>query len=304
MARDGGEPTVCAVVVTYNRRDLLEECLTALQGQSRPLDGILVVDNASTDGTDRLLTEKFPSVTTLRLASNLGGAGGFTEGVKRAYADGFDWLWLMDDDTIPTESALEELLAVDRRDGLRPPSILASKVLDAEGNVHPFNRPWPRTGAFAELVDAAASGLLLIRYASFVSLMIRRDAVQRHGLPHAEYFIWNDDVEYTARVLRDEPGYLVPASVVHHKNVVGIAGAATATDRYYYEVRNKLFLLRSQAWKSDERMERLRIVLGIVSGALWFLSTNRYRPWALRTLAKGVRDGLSALPPTRFPQPR
>jgi rhamnopyranosyl-N-acetylglucosaminyl-diphospho-decaprenol beta-1,3/1,4-galactofuranosyltransferase len=294
-------PSVCAVVVTYNRRDLLEECLAALQSQSRPVDRILVVDNASTDGTDAVLADRFPSVETLRLESNLGGAGGFTAGLERAYADGFDWIWLMDDDTIPTASALEALLEAGDRDGLRPPTVLASKVLDVEGRVHPFNRPWPRTGAFSDLIDAAATGLLMIRYASFVSVLIRRDAVERHGLPHAEYFIWNDDLEYTARLLRDEPGYLVPGSIVHHKNEVGSGGAATASDRYYYELRNKLFMLRSEAWGPNDKMDRLRLALNALIGARWFLSTNRYRPSALRVFARGLRDGLGALPPTRFP---
>ena len=101
---------VCAVIVTYNRKALLKECLEAVLAQTRPPDHVLVVDNASTDGTAEMLREEFPQVEVLRLPENQGGAGGFHEGMKRAYEEGFDWLWLMDDDTIPRPEALEALL--------------------------------------------------------------------------------------------------------------------------------------------------------------------------------------------------
>ena len=79
---------VSAVVVTRNRRALLVECLAALATQSRPPDRIIVVDNASTDGTVELLKERYPEVEVLVLASNQGGAGGFHEGIRAAHAAG------------------------------------------------------------------------------------------------------------------------------------------------------------------------------------------------------------------------
>ncbi|MER3603731.1 MAG: hypothetical protein C4298_08345, partial [Thermus sp.] len=85
---------VCAVVVTYNRKELLRECLETLRGQTRKVDHILVVDNASTDGTEEVLRAEFPEVEVLRLPENQGSSGGFHEGMKRAYEEGFDWLWL------------------------------------------------------------------------------------------------------------------------------------------------------------------------------------------------------------------
>lgn len=130
--------SVCAVVVTYNRKDLLIECLEALRKQTRPIQGIYLIDNASTDGTPGLLMEKgyiselppqnlkepwekefiIQNLTNrediklhyVRMHENTGGAGRFYEGVKRGYERGYDWLWLMDDDTIPTETALENLI--------------------------------------------------------------------------------------------------------------------------------------------------------------------------------------------------
>src|SRR4051812_7826339 len=102
--------SICAVVVTHDRRDVLRECLGALARQTLAPDAVHVVDNASTDGTAPMLAEEFPAVTVRRLETNEGGAGGFHEGIRDALERGFDWLWLMDDDTVPAPDALERLL--------------------------------------------------------------------------------------------------------------------------------------------------------------------------------------------------
>ncbi|MFL5780289.1 MAG: glycosyltransferase, partial [Thermoleophilaceae bacterium] len=107
--------TVVALVVTYNRRDLLMGCLEGVFGQSRPPDRVFLVDNASTDGTPELLRERGfldrPELTYLRLAENLGSSGGFAEGVRAAREPESDWLWLMDDDSQAEPDTLERLLA-------------------------------------------------------------------------------------------------------------------------------------------------------------------------------------------------
>ena len=103
---------VCAVVVTYNRKVMLEECLKALLEQSRTVDTILLVDNKSTDDTLEMVREHFPEVSILALETNSGGAGGWHAGLEWAHRNGFDWFWLLDDDTIVHKWALESLLNV------------------------------------------------------------------------------------------------------------------------------------------------------------------------------------------------
>lgn len=286
---------VCAVVVTYNRRALLEECLTALGAQTRPVDHILVVDNASGDGTPDFVRERFPDAELLALERNVGGAGGFRAGIERAHAAGCDWLWLMDDDTIPTAEALEELVAAPARlDGVTP-TVLASKVLNESGELHVFNRPWPRVSDFPGIVDGVEHGLLEIRYASFVSILVRADAVDRHGLPLADYFIWSDDLEFTARILRHERGYLVPSSVVIHKNR-SVGAAAAPPERYYLAVRNTLWLLRSGSLESEDRLVKGRFALQLARGMVMHVRLAKDRRKALAAIARGLRDGAGRLP--------
>ena len=283
--------TVCAVVVTHNRRELLRECIGVLRAQTRPTDAILVVDNASSDGTRAMLADEFPDVNVLRLERNEGGAGGFHEGIRAAHADGYRWLWLMDDDTIPRPDALAALVDGHRTAAaLGPaPAILASKVVWDDGRLHPMNTARAALSRMDGLVEATAHGLLLLRSASFVSLLLDARAVDRFGLPIKRYFIWSDDVEFTARVLRSERGYLVPRSVAHHKTVSASTTTAGSPERFYYQVRNSVYMVRGDAW---DRQEKLRVLWGLLVQVWQFLRANRWRPRALVAVARGLLHGV------------
>ena len=107
--------SVAAVVVTYNRLPLLRQCLAALAAQTAQDLTIFLVDNASTDGTAEAVAEMaLPNLVYRNTGKNLGGAGGFAYGVREAALAGYDALWLMDDDTLPTPTALEAFLQADR----------------------------------------------------------------------------------------------------------------------------------------------------------------------------------------------
>jgi len=286
----------CAVVVTYNRKDLLRQCLAALREQTRAPARILVVDNASTDGTLELVRTEFPEVEVLALPENIGGAGGFHEGLKAAHAGPEEWAWLMDDDTIPTPDALAELLAARDADGLpEPPLLLSSRTLWSDGRLHPMNEPSFKREPPDHFIDSCEQGLLPLRMATFVSLLVHRDAVDRFGLPLKHYFIWSDDIEYTARILRAGPlGYFVPNSVVEHRTKVAHTAVTDSGGRFYFHVRNSLYMLRSDAW--DGR-EKLSLVWATVYTTQAYLRANRMRRENVAIVLRGLRDGLSRQPP-------
>jgi GT2 family glycosyltransferase len=285
--------TVAAVVVTYNRRALLAECLAALHAQTRPPERILVVDNASTDGTAAWLREAHPEVDLLALATNEGGAGGFHEGMRRAHAEGADWLWLMDDDTIPRPDALAELLAAPARlgDAMPAPALLASRVEWADGRLHPMNVPGFERTFPDRLLAGAERGVMPLRTATFVSLLVHRSAVDRHGLPLKHFFIWSDDIEFSARVMRDgtTPGVLVPTSVVLHKTGQPYTAISTSGERFYFHVRNTLYMLRGGAWRPQEKPS---LVFILFTSTLAYLRFNRFARANLAVVWRGVRDGL------------
>lgn len=299
---------VVAVVVAYNRRELLAECLAALADQTRAVDAVVVVDNSSTDGTSEMLralvdsprapgssARHRPPLEVVSLTSNIGGAGGFAAGIARAIeCHAPDLVWLMDDDTIPTPTALDALLEVK---SVAPHlAILGSRAVWTDGSEHPMNTPKPRIGATSRSrARAAEFGAFPVRSSSFVSMMIDAEAVRAHGLPIADYFIWNDDFEYSTRILRRREGWYVPASVVLHKTAKLGSSDADPGARFYYEVRNKIWLFRfarrNFAWWEVP-------LYGAATARRWIRTLRRTSDaTTLREAgARGRRDGLKKTP--------
>ena len=283
---------VAAVVVAHDRRKLLAEALTALGAQSRPPDVLIVVDNASSDGTPDMVRDRFPYVDLVALPYNTGGAGGFAAGIAEAMRRDVGAVWLLDDDAVPEPQALEALLAA--RAGYpapHRPTLVASRVLWTDGRPHPMNTPRRKPAASAaELAAAEAVGCVPVRSASFVSVLLDAAVIRERGLPVADYFLWNDDFEYTTRLLRGRRGLLCPASVVVHKTRAFGAIDADPGERFYFEVRNKLWLFtRSSALTPAEK------ALYAGSTARRWARTalrSRERATLARGLLRGTVDGL------------
>jgi rhamnopyranosyl-N-acetylglucosaminyl-diphospho-decaprenol beta-1,3/1,4-galactofuranosyltransferase len=273
------QPRVAAVVVTYNRRDLLLEALAAVQAQSRAPDTVIVVDNASTDGTAAAVRAKFPAVHLAELSRNTGGAGGFAYGMSLALAGAADLIWLMDDDTVPEPGALRALLAARGTDGL----------------AHPMNTPRSKPFASkAERLAAAAVGCTPIRSASFVSILVDAETSRLRGLPQADYFLWNDDFEFTTRLLRGNSGLLCPESVAVHKTATFGATDTDPGQRFFYEVRNKIWMLKTRAPLAPVE----RLVYGGSTLRRWArtFAGSRDRRTLRSSLVKGIAAGVRTSP--------
>lgn len=293
---------VAAVVVTFNRCELLQRVLDALEAQERALDHLYVIDNASTDDTATVLaTRPWQVPTTVLTASvNTGGAGGFTKGIEAAYAGGADLIWLMDDDTLPHPSALGELLdgyagATQLRGAA--PSFACSQVLWTDGSLCEMNTPettwdWPRP-----LV--AGKNWFDVKSCSFVSCLVSREAVAAVGLPYREYFIWYDDSEYTQRLARWRPGIFVPSSQVDHllpqNRGVNWGDVNEKTIwKFEYGIRNQI----SAAWA----LRRPHLVAELVENIVGQMRGAGVPRHLKLRLAKAAAKGLFFHPAKRFPQ--
>lgn len=238
---------IAAVVVTFNRKEYLVKNIEALLAQvNAPMD-ILIIDNASTDGTEETIRHYMDAGQILyeNTGENLGGAGGFNFGIRRAYEAGYDAIWIMDDDTYPHPDALEKFLQADKDlNGMY--GYLAGKVLWKDGSWCEMNTPKYKGGM-------AEGKYKQIVQSSFVSMFIPRKSVATYGLPIKEFFIWGDDVEYTRRIALREPSYLVEGSQVLHdtKNNVGsnIVYDDERIDRYRYAYRNEMYIALHEGWK-------------------------------------------------------
>lgn len=292
---------VGVVVVTYNRKHLLEQTLQNIQAQTYPIAHIIVVDNLSTDGTREFLSQvDDPRIRLLMMKSNLGGAGGFSAGIEHAYDLGSELIWVMDDDVLPDSNALEELIKARARllrAGVQP-SFLISNVSNSSGE--PVNAPvldlrlrpngnqlWPK---FLE------DGVIPVVAASFVGTLVSRQAVVRHGLPIAKMFIWGDDIEYTFRLTScSEQGYVVGHSRIVHlgRNVEVSIHQETSPARignFFYFYRNNIYVLR----KFGTKQARAAFLLRLVRDVVRLMSGLHIRK--LFIVVRGVACGLTFSP--------
>lgn len=285
---------VVAVVVAYNRSELLQEVLDALQIQELPAAATVVIDNASTDDSAERARSHTLATDVVTLTRNTGGAGGFAAGIARALdTHNADWVWVMDDDTIPTPQALAELLGAAAQDS--SVVMAGSRVVWTNGQEHPMNTP--RRKPFAgrgEREAAQGRGVLPVRSSSFVSMLVRADVIIQRGLPITDYFIWNDDFEYSTRILRRNRGIFVPRSVVVHKTLKLGSTDVDPGERFYYEVRNKLWMLRfSHSLNPGEKL-----LYGASSIRRWLRTVARSKNRAVlrHSFWRGWRDGWRTKP--------
>ncbi|WP_084079567.1 glycosyltransferase [Demequina sp. NBRC 110057] len=282
------EARVVAVVVSYNRRDLLLEALDALAAQTLPLAGVVVVDNASTDGSAEAARGAHAEADVVTLTTNIGGAGGFAAGIQRALTEHRpEWIWLMDDDTIARPDAAQNLVAAATAAGA---VVAGSRVVWTDGSDHPMNTPRRRPCDSRERRGAAASvGAMSVRSSSFVSMLVDADAARAEAPPVPDYFIWNDDFEYSTRLLRHRLGIFVPASVVVHKTAKLGSTDVDPGPRFYYEVRNKVWMWRLSTSLSPAE----KVVYGASSAVRWArtFARSQQRGVLADGLRRGWRDG-------------
>jgi rhamnopyranosyl-N-acetylglucosaminyl-diphospho-decaprenol beta-1,3/1,4-galactofuranosyltransferase len=231
---------VIAIVVTYNRRSLLSECITALRNQTRKLDAILVVNNGSTDSTeDWLFTQKDLFFIS---QNNVGSAGGFNTGISWAYKHGYSWIWCMDDDGYPKEDALENIL----KDDLDRLCLRNCAVINKEDKK---TFVW-KTKKYKTINDVDTRIVKGVCH-PFNGTMLHRNIVERVGVPKQNLFLWGDETEYLYRITQKNkiPACTITDSIHYHP----AAAASYKKDwdfnnnwKMYYYVRNRFYILQSK----------------------------------------------------------
>jgi len=203
-----------AVIVTYNRKELLLRCLEAVLQQSQNIENLYLIDNASTDGTEDFLVNKGlitndqnlsslvigkTSIHYKRLAQNSGGAGGFHEGMRLAHANA-DYVWIMDDDGYPSRTCLEKLLVLkDTYEYIMPVSLCEKDGDRLTWFTRKKNKRFTRS--YLKLRNSFNAGKM--RYTvPFNGLLLSRQAIEKVGFPKKEMFIWGDDFEYQYRCIK------------------------------------------------------------------------------------------------------
>lgn len=248
---------IAAIVVTFNRKNLLDDCLQAIFKQTRPLDSIIIIDNASTDGTPEFLKEKGylnnPLIDYVRLSENTGGAGGFHEGMKRGYEKGFDWLWLMDDDVMPNNDCLEHLLHINnhfRSNGIDKCVLLPIRLY-LNGEFHKcdpsilnFNNPFiDHKQKYINTKHLEYNEFIPIQCFPFEGPLISKELIEIIGYPDKKFFIYGDDTDYSIRILKKNIKIFLIKKAILNKIIKPTKNRNFDWRNYYY-FRNCIVLDR------------------------------------------------------------
>jgi GT2 family glycosyltransferase len=313
-------PTVCALVLTRNRRELLLECLAALERQRSPVARIVVIDNASTDGTEESVRALGlgDRLVYRRLERNVGSAGGYSVGIEVARELDVDWIWIMDDDAEAPDDSLERLLGAPAASDPGT-AALASGVVVPGGELDTLHRGF--MGRFMRAVpreEYRPGNHVELGFSSFTGLMVSASVARVEEPPRADFFIWADDVEYTIRLRRHGRVVLVPEASIVHKTRMGGRGN-TARGRLVNRLMGveypsadwdtywkNLHSFRNFAWIKREhygagRRELATIAVAyVVKSLLYDARPLRRVPWILWAVGRGRRGEPLAMPPERW----
>lgn len=237
---------IIAVVVTYNRLELLKRNIGCLQ-KNKELSSILVVNNGSTDGTEEWLNTQ--SEIHVIHQENQGGSGGFYIGIQEAYKQGAEWIWCMDDDVFPRQDCLRQLLKyTDRSDiGIMAPRrLVEGKIFTHEFQKYNFNNPLASMKK-EKLAGRTITEATEIVGADFEGPFIRRNVVETIGLPNKEFFIFCDDTDYCLRAWTAGFKLLYVPDAILDKHHFFVNDSWTTRNqkkkwKRYYQVRNTAYL--------------------------------------------------------------
>ena len=257
---------ITAVVVTFNRLELLKQGIECLRKQQK-LTGIIVVNNGSTDGTREWLDAQ-PGLLVVH-QDNVGGSGGFYTGIERAYSEGADWIWCMDDDVFPRPDCLDRLLPYTDRPEvgiLSPRRLLEGKVFTHEFRHFNFTNP---VGSLhgRKLAKQQVNQATEIVGADFEGPFISRRVVEKIGLPNRELFIFCDDTDYCLRahLAGFKLLYIPEALMDKHKffsNDTWTSRNRKKKWKRYYQVRNEAYL--NHHYGRNFGVRYLRSFIGVV----------------------------------------
>jgi GT2 family glycosyltransferase len=272
--------SVAALVLAYSRSETLKQLVHALRSQTRKPDEIIVVFQGSNRAIDQWLTEQ-PDLHVLR-QENKGSAGGFCAGIELSIRRGHAWTWIFDDDAVPDLTALQELVASPYFE--RPDTtFLASRIVDGQGRTYmspgaaEANR-WYGTVLIDKCVEVVG--------ACWLGIMVNSAAVRRLGLPIAEFFLWDEDIEFSHRLARGGKAYCAISSVIVHYQDSQFDPFGKDFTKFAYYARNNI----ARARLNDGRPLLYRY-LNSVRRALHFTKMIAQRkaplrslPWILRGL--------------------
>jgi GT2 family glycosyltransferase len=279
--------TSIAVVVTYNRLNLLKECISGLRVQTHQLTDILVINNSSNDGTEEWLNSQADLIVITQ--PNEGGASGFYTGIKESFERGYEWIWCMDDDGCPDPNALERLLTYEKR----KPCVINSLVLNKDDHNEILFAPESRRYKH-QLKTPTLEGVATF----FNATLFHNEVIRKSGFPMKNLIIWGDETEYANRICFMNHFQLFTVTNSYHFHPGQHSKFYTkewpfkGSWKVYFYIRNKSFVLSSRyAAKFIAVIQYLIFLTGFFFYLI--LKQKKDKGRKVRLFLKAAKDGMN-----------
>ncbi len=254
---------VCLIILNWNGLDDTIECIESCFKLTYSNFYILLVDNASSDGSESILRERYPDINFIQTGENLGFAGGNNVGIKFALENDADYVWLLNNDTVVDSEALSELVKVAEKSESN--AIVGSKI-------YFYNEPkkiwfaggiWRKNKLFAshfgdgEVDVGQYDKICEVDYITGCSLLVKSTVIKEIGMMNEKYFMYWEDVDWGATVHKKGwKNIHVPTSFVWHK--ISSSMKKQSHKQVYYFIRGSLLFFQKYA---PERLPLVFIVI-------------------------------------------
>jgi GT2 family glycosyltransferase len=294
-------PKICIVILNWNGWEDTVDCVASCLKLTYATVTIIIVDNASTDGSESILHERFPDIRIIQTRTNLGYAGGNNVGIRHAFESGADYVWLLNNDTVVDPAALNEMVRVaeqDPRVGMLGPKILLHsrpEYLNCIGSTINLITGQPRLVGLGEKDDGRFDDIREMDTLSGCSLLVRKEVVDAVGLLDERFFLFYEETDWILRAKR--AGYrmlYVPGAKIWHKVSASVGGHQSPLMLYYMTRNNPLLMRQNVGALAFARFLIIYLCLVIPKKIINVLLLNKEKRYQKMTaILKGLRDYFS-----------
>jgi GT2 family glycosyltransferase len=292
-------PLVYVVIVNWNLKAVTLDCLESLSKLTYSNVRIVVVDHNSQDGSPAAIAERFPAVEQIVCSENRGSTAGYNTGFRRALEAGADYVLLLNNDTFVDPAALDHLVAACAKPGV---GMTGPLIFYADAPEVVWSAGANRSRLTLDLTSQHGRGEQRDRFTNVqerdfltsCALLIKREVLERVGLMDEDFFIYQEEMDYTYRVRT--AGYrlrLVPRAQVWHRVSISSGGSGSPNERYWMAKNSVLYYRKNARW-----WQWLFIVPWRLGSALkttiGLLAARK--PTALEAYWRGLRDGVRFRP--------
>lgn len=290
MAEMSNQNSVAAIVLAFSREEELKQVIHNLKNQTRRPNEIIVIFQ----GTNLKILEWLnqQSDITVHQQGNVGSAGGFTTGIKMAIAKGHQWSWLFDDDAVPEQNALEQMTSCKYFEASKT-GFLAAVVTKPDGQVYMSPAADESNKWYGSVLQ---DGCVPVIGATWIGCLVSSQSILDFGLPVEEFFMYEEDMEYTSRVARSRKCYCVIKSIIVHYQKANFNPFTSKVDmlKHGYYVRNHFATIRLSDTSSIKKIVKiwlwffknageiitrkvpLKTIVSLFSGLLFFRPKIKY----------------------------